>query len=51
VDQAAIQDYVLRSRSLVRLGTTSNQRKFFFKLRATNTMGRARNPLIAHDRD
>ena len=32
--QAAVQQYVLNSWSLVKLGTTSNQRKLFFKLRA-----------------
>jgi RNA polymerase sigma-32 factor len=32
--RAAIQQYILRSWSLVRLGTTSNQRKLFFKLRS-----------------
>ena len=31
--RAQIQDYVLRSWSLVRLGTTANQRKLFFNLR------------------
>lgn len=30
--RASIQDYILRSRSLVRMGTTSNQRKLFFNL-------------------
>src|SRR5262249_3364892 len=32
--RAAIQEYVLRSWSLVRLGTTASQRKLFFRLRA-----------------
>jgi RNA polymerase sigma-32 factor len=31
--KAAIQEYILRSRSLVRLGSTANQRKLFFRLR------------------
>jgi RNA polymerase sigma-32 factor len=31
--RAAIQDYVLRSWSLVRIGTTANQKKLFFGLR------------------
>jgi|ERR1700722_760282 RNA polymerase sigma-32 factor len=31
--QASIQEYVLRSWSLVRIGTTVNQKKLFFKLR------------------
>jgi RNA polymerase sigma-32 factor len=31
--RASIQEYVLRSWSLVRIGTTVNQRKLFFKLR------------------
>jgi RNA polymerase sigma-32 factor len=35
--RAEIQQYVLRSWSLVRLGTTANQRKLFFKLRAAKS--------------
>src|SRR5215831_7308729 len=31
--KAAIQEYILRSWSLVRIGTTTNQRKLFFNLR------------------
>src|SRR5215469_16762640 len=31
--KAAMQEYVLRSWSLVKIGTTANQRKLFFKLR------------------
>src|SRR5205823_1665854 len=31
--KAAIQDYILRSRSLVKMGTTANQKKLFFNLR------------------
>jgi RNA polymerase sigma-32 factor len=31
--RASIQEYVLRSWSLVKMGTTANQRKLFFKLR------------------
>jgi RNA polymerase sigma-32 factor len=31
--RASIQDYILRSWSLVKIGTTSNQKKLFFKLR------------------
>jgi RNA polymerase sigma-32 factor len=31
--RAAIQDYILRSRSLVKMGTTSAQKKLFFNLR------------------
>src|ERR1019366_5963613 len=31
--KASIQDYVLRSWSLVKLGTTANQKKLFFNLR------------------
>ena len=31
--KAAVQEYILRSWSLVRLGTTANQRKLFFSLR------------------
>lgn len=33
--KAAIQDYILRSWSLVKLGTTKNQKKLFFSLRKT----------------
>ncbi len=32
--RASIQDYILRSWSLVKIGTTKNQRKLFFKLRS-----------------
>jgi RNA polymerase sigma-32 factor len=32
--KASIQDYILRSWSLVKIGTTSNQKKLFFKLRS-----------------
>src|SRR6201982_218212 len=31
--KAAIQEYILRSWSLVKMGTTANQRKLFFNLR------------------
>src|SRR6266849_3515034 len=31
--QAAIQEYILRSWSLVKMGTTANQKKVFFNLR------------------
>jgi RNA polymerase sigma-32 factor len=31
--KAAIQEYILRSRSLVKTGTTANQKKLFFNLR------------------
>src|SRR5262245_58470773 len=31
--KAAIQDYILRSWSLVKIGTTANQKKLFFNLR------------------
>src|SRR5437870_7633905 len=31
--KASIQEYILRSWSLVRMGTTANQRKLFFNLR------------------
>jgi RNA polymerase sigma-32 factor len=33
VDQGAIQEYILRSWSLVKMGTTANQKKLFFNLR------------------
>src|ERR1700732_2267367 len=33
--QAAIQEYIQRSRSLVKMGTTANQKKVFFNLRKT----------------
>ncbi len=35
--KAAIQEYILRSWSLVRLGTTANQKKLFFNLRKAKT--------------
>jgi RNA polymerase sigma-32 factor len=31
--KAAIQEYILRSWSLVKMGTTANQKKLFFNLR------------------
>src|SRR6202051_2795650 len=33
--KAAIQEYIQRSRSLVKMGTTANQKKVFFNLRKT----------------
>ncbi len=35
--KAAIQEYILRSWSLVRMGTTANQKKLFFRLRETKS--------------
>jgi RNA polymerase sigma-32 factor len=35
--RACIQDYILRSWSLVKIGTTTNQRKLFFKLRSAKS--------------
>ena len=35
--KAAIQEYILRSWSLVKLGTTANQKKLFFNLRKTKS--------------
>ena len=35
--KAAIQEYILRSWSLVRMGTTANQKKLFFNLRKAKT--------------
>ncbi|WP_213736208.1 RNA polymerase sigma factor RpoH [Bradyrhizobium sp. dw_411] len=35
--KASIQDYILRSWSLVKIGTTANQKKLFFKLRSTKS--------------
>src|ERR1700712_2980902 len=35
--KASIQDYILRSWSLVKIGTTANQKKLFFKLRAAKS--------------
>src|SRR6202041_2281826 len=32
--RASIQDYILRSWSLVKIGTTASQKKLFFKLRS-----------------
>ena len=38
--KAAIQDYVLRSWSLVKIGTTANQKKLFFNLAKANAASR-----------
>jgi RNA polymerase sigma-32 factor len=35
--RASIQDYILRSWSLVKIGTTANQKKLFFKLRTAKS--------------
>src|SRR5437870_3206996 len=35
--KAAIQEYILRSWSLVKMGTTANQKKLFFNLRKTKS--------------
>ena len=35
--RAAIQSYIMRSKSLVKMGTTTNQRKLFFNLRKTKS--------------
>jgi RNA polymerase sigma-32 factor len=35
--KASIQDYILRSWSLVKIGTTTNQKKLFFKLRSAKS--------------
>ena len=35
--KAAIQEYILRSWSLVKMGTTANQKKLFFRLRETKS--------------
>jgi RNA polymerase sigma-32 factor len=35
--RASIQDYILRSWSLVKIGTTASQKKLFFKLRAAKS--------------
>jgi RNA polymerase sigma-32 factor len=35
--KASIQDYILRSKSLVKLGTTANQKRLFFKLRSAKS--------------
>jgi RNA polymerase sigma-32 factor len=35
--RAAIQAYILRSKSLVKMGTTTNQKKLFFKLRTAKS--------------
>jgi RNA polymerase sigma-32 factor len=35
--RACIQDYILRSWSLVKIGTTANQKKLFFKLRSAKS--------------
>jgi RNA polymerase sigma-32 factor len=41
--RASIQDYILRSWSLVKIGTTMNQKKLFFKLRS------AKSKIAAHE--
>jgi RNA polymerase sigma-32 factor len=41
--KAAIQEYVLRSWSLVKMGTTANQKKLFFNLR------KAKSKIAAHE--
>lgn len=41
--KATIQGYILRSWSLVKIGTTTNQKKLFFKLR------RAKSRILAYD--
>jgi RNA polymerase sigma-32 factor len=38
--RACIQDYILRSWSMVKIGTTANQKKLFFKLRSAPGSGR-----------
>jgi RNA polymerase sigma-32 factor len=35
--RASIRDYILRSRSLVKIGSTANQKKLFFKLRSAKS--------------
>src|SRR5215216_178842 len=35
--RASIQDYILRSWSLVKIGTTTNQKRLFFKLRSAKS--------------
>ena len=35
--KAAMQDYIIRSRSLVKMGTTTGERKLFFSLRKTKS--------------
>src|ERR1700710_2969222 len=35
--RASIQDYILRSWSLVKIGTTANQKRLFFKLRSAKS--------------
>src|SRR6476660_5915110 len=41
--RASIQDYILRSWSLVKIGTTASQKKLFFKLRS------AKSKIAAHE--
>ena len=47
--RAAIQQYILRSWSLVKLGTTASQRKLFFKLRAAKRRIAALEPNLRPD--
>src|SRR5512143_1725628 len=48
--RAAIQEYILRSWSLVKLGTTANQKKLFFNLRkAKNKINALHEGDLRHD--
>ena len=49
--KASIQEYILRSWSLVKMGTTANQKKLFFNLRTAPTLGLTISPaLVARDK-
>ena len=49
--KAAIQEYVLRSWSLVKLGTTASQKKLFFNLRKIKSRLRLLDDAEMHDED
>ena len=45
--KASLQDYVMRNNSLVRVGTTSDQKKLFFNLRRERAQISTKNPNIS----
>jgi RNA polymerase sigma-32 factor len=48
--KASIQEYILRSWSLVKMGTTANQKKLFFNLRRAKRSGEADRDQARRDR-
>ncbi len=49
--RASIQDYILRSWSLVKIGTTATQKKLFFNLRRAQNKLAQQNPEEIHDNE